>query len=310
MSKKPSRRERDMYRGLNDLLSFYKTIGMSVFNWDGMPKNIKPFYPENTLYDQGICCVVPLPGTNDIDIFPVAYGSMELDLHGFPMSWKAYPVGTSPGADILRNTVFTAEDSVLIWNNPERTGTAPYIETQVRNMLMTDNVLKTNTLVQSTPIWVKCDSKNALTAKNLSKEYEIEPWIFGTDITKDSTSFEVINLNVNFLGDKLSDQYETFHDRILRYLGIKHLPVEKQERMLTGEANANDDLLELVVKSRLDCRIRATEEMSDVFGIKPTVELYSNVLEQRNMERMQSTFGNGSQTGQSGKTGDDKQPEN
>ena len=109
-----------MYRGINDLLSFYKTIGMSVFNWDGMPKNIKPFYPETTLYDQGICCVVPLPGTNDIDIFPVAYGSMELDLHGFPMSWRAYPVGTSPGADILRNTVFTAEDSVLIWNNPER----------------------------------------------------------------------------------------------------------------------------------------------------------------------------------------------
>lgn len=302
MSKKTSRREREMYRGLNDLLSFYKTLGISVFSWDGLPKNIRPFYPESTLYDQGVCCVVPLPGTNEIDIFPVAYNSMEFDMHGFPLSWRAYPVGNSSGADILRNTVFTTEDSVLIWNNPERTGSQPYVETQVKNMLMTDNVIKTNTLVQNTPIWIKCDAKNSLTAKNLSKEYEIEPWIFGTDVTKDATSFEAMNMNVPFIGDKLSDQYETFNDRILKYLGIKHLPVEKQERMLTGEANANDELLELVVKSRLDCRIRATEEMSDVFGIKPTVELYSNVIEQRNMERMQSAFGGSGAFGQSGES--------
>lgn len=310
MSKKQTRREREMYRGLNDLLSFYKTLGISVFNWDGLPKNIRPFYPESILYDQGIACVVPLPGTNDIDIFPVAYNSMEIDMHGFPISWRAYPVGNSAGADILRNTVFTTEDSVLIWNNPERTGSQPYVETQVRNMLMTDNVIKTNTLVQNTPIWAKCDTKNALTAKNLSKEYEIEPWIFATDVTKDATSFEVMNMNVPFIGDKLSDQYETFNDRILKYLGIKHLPVEKQERMLTGEANANDELLELVVKSRLDCRIRATEEMSDIFGIKPTVELYSNVIEQRDMERMQSTFGNSGTVGQSGESDTGEHKEN
>lgn len=309
MSKKVTRREMEMYRGLNDLLAFYKSVGISVFNWDGLPKNIRPFYPETTLYEQGICCVVPLPGTNDIDIFPVAYGSIEIDMHGFPMSWRAYPVGTSTGADILRNTVFTAEDSVLIWNNPERTGTQPYVESQVKNMLITDNAIKTNTLVQNTPIWVKTDSKNGLTAKNLAKEFGIEPWIFATDVTKDSTSFEVLNMNVPFIGDKLSDQYETFNDRILKYLGIKHLPVEKQERMLTGEANANDELLELVVKSRLDCRIRATEEMSDVFGIKPTVELYSDVIEQRNMERMQSAFRDSGTFGQSGNsdTGEHKE---
>ena len=295
MSKKPSKREKQLIRGFIELSSFYKTLGISVFSWEGLPNNIRPFYPETTLYDQGIACVIPLPGTGEIDIFPVAYNSIEVDLHGYPTSWRAYPVGNSAGAEILRNKVFTSEDSVLIWNNPERTGTAPYIEMEVENMLMTNNAIKTNTLVQNTPIWVQADTKNALTAKNLAKEFGIDPFIFATDYTKDSVSFEATVLNVPFIGDKLSDQYETFNNRILRYLGIKHLPVEKQERMLTGEASSNDDMLEMVVKTKLDCRQRACDEMNEIFGIDVTVGLYSDELEQRNMERMQSTFGSGSE---------------
>lgn len=305
--KNMSRRELEMYKGRGDLLSFYKSLGISVFEWEGLPENIRPFYPESTLYDQGIACMIPIPGTNDVDIFPVAYGSVKMDMHGFPTSWRAYPVGNSPGAEILKNTVFTDEDSVLIWNNPDRTGTQPYIETQVDNMLMTDNVIKTNTLVQNTPVWVKTDSKNALTAKNIFQMFGIEPSIFATDFSKDDTSMEVINLGVSFLGAELSDQYETFNNRILRYLGISHLPVEKQERMLTGEVSANDDMLEMVIKPRLDCRKKACEQMKTVFGLNVEVDTYANKLQQQNMERMQSTFGNGLQDNQSGESGSGEQ---
>lgn len=307
--KNMTKREMEMYRGKEHLLSFYKSLGISVFEWDGLPDNIRPFYPESTLYDQGICCMVPLPGTNDVDIFPVAYGSMELDMHGFPISWRAYPVGTSPGAEILKNTVFTEEDSVLIWNNPDRTGTQPYIETQVMNMLMTDNVIKTNTLVQNTPVWVKADTKNALTAKNIFAMFGVEPAIFQTNFSKDDSSMEAINLGIQFLGAELSDQYETFNNRILRYLGISHLPVEKQERMLTGEVSANDDMLSMVVKPRMDCRQRACEQIKDVFGLDVTVELYADKLQQQNMERMQSTFGNGMSDNESGNAGSGEQQE-
>ena len=307
MSKKPSKREREMYLGYNELMSFYKTLGISVFNWEGLPENIRPFYPESTLFDQGIACMVPLPGTGEVDIFPVAYNSIEIDLHGYPTSWRAYPVGSSPGADILRNTTFTEEDSVLIWNNPERTGSRPYIDLQVKNMLIADNTIRTNTLVQNTPIWLRADTKNALTAKNLANEFMINPFIFATDISKDDVSFEATVLNVPFIGDKLSDQYETYNNRILRYLGIKHLPVEKQERMLTGEASANDDMLEMVVKTKLDCRNRACEQIKEVFGIDVSVELYSDAIEQRNMERMQSTFGNGSENNDTGESSGSKQ---
>ena len=307
MSKKPSKREREMYLGYNELMSFYKTLGISVFNWEGLPDNIRPFYPESTLFDQGIACMVPLPGTGEVDIFPVAYNSIEIDLHGYPTSWRAYPVGSSPGADILRNTTFTEEDSVLIWNNPERTGSRPYIDLQVKNMLIADNTIRTNTLVQNTPIWLRADTKNALTAKNLANEFMINPFIFSTDISKDDVSFEATVLNVPFIGDKLSDQYETYNNRILRYLGIKHLPVEKQERMLTGEASANDDMLEMVVKTKLDCRNRACEQIKEVFGIDVSVELYSDAIEQRNMERMQSTFGNGSEDNDTGKSSGSEQ---
>lgn len=297
MSKKMSKREREIYVGFNELAQYYEALATNVFAWDGLPDNIRKFYPEQTLYRQGMACMIQLPGSDEYDIFPVAYGSVDLDFHGEPLSWKCYVIGTSPGAEIIRNTTYDATNSVLIWNNPMRTGLQIYVESQIRNMLMTDNTIRTNTLVQNTPVFITADGKNAITAQNLFKQYGIEDVVYHTDLTKNGVDFDVLNLGVQFIGDKLSDQYETYHDRILRYLGIKHLPVEKQERMLTGEVNSNDDLISTILKSRLDCREQACDNIKEVFGLDVTVEAYSDQLQQRDMERMQSTFGTGGETG-------------
>lgn len=307
MSKK-SRKQVEMYVGKVELSMFYESIGTNVFQWEGLPENIRPFYPEQTLYRQGMACMIQLPGTDEYDIFPVAYGSVELDLHGEPLSWRCYVIGESPGANIIRNTVYNNENSVLIWNNPTRTGMSKYVDSQIDNMLRTDNALKTNTLVQNTPVFVTADGKNALTAKNLFEMYGIENVVYANDYTKNDISMDVINLGVQFIGDKLSDQYETYNNRILRYLGINHLPVEKQERMLTGEVDSNDLLIETVTKSRLDMRKIACEQINSLWGLNVEVDTYESVIEQRNMERMQSTSSTSGETPIPGKTGGEEQP--
>lgn len=298
--KKITKREREMFVGEVELLSYYESLATNVYVWDGLPENIHKFYPEQTLYRQGMACMIQLPGSDEYDIFPVAYGSVDLDYHGEPLSWRCYVMGAGPGPEMIRNTVYNAENSVLIWNNPTRTGLYPYVKSQVRNMLMTDHVIRINTLVQSTPVFITADGKNALTAKNLFAQFGIEDVVYGTDLTKNDMGFDVINLGVQFIGDKLSDQYETYNNRILRYLGINHLPVEKQERMLTGEIDSNDELIETIIKSRLDCRQQAADGMKDVFGLDVEVMSYSDELQQRDMERMQSTLSDGGENGGDG----------
>lgn len=271
------------------LRQWYEHLAMSMYDWQGLPDNIYSFYPEQTLYRNGMAVMIQLPASDLYDIFPVAYGSLELDLHGLPLSWRCYVMGSNPVADMIRNTVYDAESSVLIWNNPERNGCAPYVDDCIDRMLYTDNALMTNIMVQNTPVWVKADAKNALNAKALFTQFNLEPAIFSTDAIKDDTSLEVIDLGVDFIGDKLSDQYETFNDRILKYLGVGHLPVEKQERMLTGEVDADDDLMELAVQQRLKCRQQAAENMKEVFGLEVEVDIYEPEPDP-SMEGVQSAF--------------------
>lgn len=306
MSKK-SKKQIEMYVGRVELSMFYESIGTNVFKWTGLPENIRPFYPEQTLYRQGMACMIKLPGSDEFDIFPVAYGSVSLDLHGEPISWRCYVQGDSPGANIIRNTIYNSENSVLIWNNATRTGMTQYVDSQILNMLRTDNALKTNTLVQNTPVFVTADGKNALTAKNLFDMFGIENVVYASDYTKSDVSMDVINLNVPFIGAELSDQYETYNNRILRYLGINHLPVEKQERMLTGEVDSNDILIETVTKSRLDMRKLACDQINKLWNLNVEVDTYESTIEQRNMERLQSASGTSGTSTLSGESGGEEQ---
>lgn len=267
------------------LMDFYESIGTNVFKWEGMPKEIRPFYPEQTLYRQGMCAMIQLPGTDLYDIFPVAYGSISLDLHGEPIAWRVYVLGDTAISNQIRNTQYDKDNSVLIWNNPMRTPMSKYVESQVLKMLKVDSALDTNVMVQNTPVYVKADKENTLLAKNLFATFELEPAVFATKRTMDDASIDVINLNVDFIGDKLSDQYETYHNRILRYLGIGHLPVEKQERMLTGEVDSNDELMSIITRNRLECREHACQHIKDVFGLDIEVQLYADIKEQENMDK-------------------------
>lgn len=297
---KATKRQRQMYVGKQELMMYFEDIAINVFKWDGLPENIYSFYPEQTLYRQGMACMIQIPGTEDYDIFPVAYGSMSLDLHGQPVSWRVYVLGNNPIADVIRNTVYTTENSVLIWNNASRTSLIKYVETQIDNMLRTDNTLKTNIMVQNTPVVIRANNKNVITAKNMFEMFEMEPVVYPTNETMEEISLEAIALNVAFIGDKLSDQYETYSNRILRYLGVNHLPVEKQERMLTGEVDSNDNLIDSILQSRLALRQQAADNMNKLFGLNVTVDTLANVNEQRDLERMQSTLGDRGQSGEAG----------
>lgn len=291
MSKKRTERGRDMEEGLIELRSYYQNLGMNRYKWEGLPEEIPVFIPEKWLYTQGQCAMIQLPESDTYGIFPVAWGQMDLDYYGYPRSWHCYVLGSSPGADLIRNTVYTEENSVLIWNNHTRTGLSKYVDMMCRRMLETDNTIRTNILVQNTPFFVKGTAENMLTAKNIFNLYQLEPAVFTTELGMQDLSFDVLNPDVTFIGDKLNDQYEEYHGRILRYLGVDHIAVEKQERLLTAEADSGDDVNNLIMESRLMLRKRACDQMKEVFGLDVTCDI--NERREPTVEAEDSTAGIG-----------------
>lgn len=292
-----SKKTKNIYKSFhyNELLNQYRLLGTSIFEWKGLEELDIPIYePEKTLYNNGQACMIQIPGTESYGIFPVAYGSEDIDLYGRPMSWSAYTVGNTPVADMIRNTRYSStevpgtEPSVLIWNDYMRNATEPYIRIMVGKMMNVETALESNINAQKTPFLITTNQQNLLTAKNFYAQVQQDAdGVFkATDTDMDLTA-DVLNLGVQFIGAELSDQYKTFENRILEYLGIENLPVEKQERMLTGEVSSNDDKTNLMFESRLYMREKACKEMEEIFGL--SIEVQKRELPQTNTSDMYGT---------------------
>lgn len=283
------------------LLANYKNIACSVFKWEGLPKDIPPLYPEAWLFQNGMACMIKL-AEDDYAILPVAYGSVKLNVYGLPMEWRAYAVGSSPQAQEIRNKVLNENNSVLIWNDYDRRPTYPFIEYLVKKMVNVDVTTDCNINAQKMPYIVKADQNNLLTAKQQAKMIlDGEEIVFRDEFS--NAGVEVLQLNAPFVADKLMDVYLEYHNRILSYLGVDNLPVEKQERMLTGEAEANDEALYLVREARLVMRKEACKKINELWGLNVEVDYNDKFDSMQSMSGTSEVTGTGGQTGiQGGQT--------
>lgn len=257
------------------LTAQYTELAMNRIKWSGdMPKGMPKYIPENWLVKDGQCVGFNLPETDEFAILPIAYGSVKLDIYGNPTEWRAFPVGDSIQADIIRNIELNNENSVLIWNNGTRTGDLEYIRKIVEKMVALDKTLDINILMQRTPVFFKAGTKNnALTVENVFKDIAAgKQFIMQGNESGMLDNIDALNLGVQFIGDKLSDQYETYHNRILRYLGIDFLPVQKQERLITGEVSGNDN--ETVIRREIIMKYRekAVDDFKEILGRNIKVE--------------------------------------
>lgn len=291
MGNKPSKRQWENTFLATCLFAHYENIGTALYKWTGLPEYINPKYPEQTLYEQGMCVMMKPDNQDNLYLLPVKYQSLTLDPYGDPSSWEAYAVQGTRLANAINGKKLNADNSVLIWNDPKRRPTFPYVREIVRKMVNLEATIDVNMLVQQFPMIFSCTNNELLNAKNLyQKIVDHEPMVFtNRDYRNGEIPVEVINPGVPFLGDQLSDQYAVYDNRILEYFGIDHIPVEKKERMLTGEVDVSGAKCAIVRKARLDQRKRACENMKEVFGIEVSVDYDDS--EVRKLTQMQDNNG-------------------
>lgn len=296
MSKKnKTKKELERCETAEVLMANYKNLACSIFKWTGLPKGIPPLYPETWLFQNGMACMVKM-AEDDFVILPVAYGSVKLNVYGLPMEWRAYAVGSSLQAQEIRNRVLNEDNSVLIWNDYERRPTYPFIEYLVRKMINVDVTIDCNINAQKTPYVFRTNNNNLFTAKAMAKAIaDGEEYVFKDEFN--DIGIEVLTLEAPFISDKLMDTYLEYHNRILSFLGVDNLPVEKQERLLTGETEANDEALYLVREARLKMRKDACEKMNKLWGLNVEVD-YNDKFE--GMPAMSRTLEAGKPSGQVG----------
>lgn len=128
-----------------------------------------------------------------------------------------------------------------------------------------------NIKAQKTPVLLLMDEKQRLTMENIYSQYEgNKPVIFGDKNSLGENVIKSINTQAPFIADKIIDYKKEIWNEALTFLGINNIMVDKKERLITDEANSNNELINLNLQSYLAPRQEACRQFNEKFGFTGT----------------------------------------
>lgn len=246
----------------NALMNRYANMSYAVFDWKGIPDEVPKRYPEKWLYELGMCTMFVPEGWDVPVCLQVAQQSVQKNLYGEPTKWRAVaPVSIHGVTDVD----LTDRNAVIIRNDYTYKATRPFVEAIVDQMVNVELAMRMNINAQKVPfIFESPDGLGSLQNKqDFIDMMECEPAYFRNKMGEDV--FKIWYSQVPFLGKDFIEVYEAYENRILSYIGAYEEPFEKKERLITGEVDNLNEILDIQLKGRLDERKVACEKFNELF---------------------------------------------
>lgn len=245
------------------LYNHYRNIAVNMFKWENLPEGIEERYLERILFDEGKILFFRDPHMSYMAL-PCGAGPY-LDVYGEPLSWRAMGLNY--------NQVYPREKCVLVENNKLRTPTSDTVGFFVRKMYEAERTMDTNLSTCKMPWVFLCDEKQVLTYKEIFRRIDSnEPAIFGSKGLA-LGDIQVLPTRAEFIGNDLLDYSHSVENKLLTFLGVNNTPVDKKERLITDEAESNDQLIEMNADLMLEARKRAADAINTMFGLNVSVDL-------------------------------------
>lgn len=179
----------------------------------------------------------------------------------------------------------TAENSVLMFNDKSYSVPLLHILYELEFMVELDNTHRQQIRAQRKPMIMELEEDEVKSGQKFLQQLidfkdvivtrlrdrkKKEKKNLGIDDNPYNT--QVFDTHIEFEGRAFMDDYKEFENRVLTYLGINNVNIEKRERLLTGEISANDMLIQANYTSALSARKEAIEKVNSMFGVSIDVE--------------------------------------
>lgn len=243
----------------------FRLLALNMFKWSGLDAlGIEERHIESWLFDEGKALVFE---DKNYGLMCLRCDMLGCNVLEDPISYRA--VGFNYSKEVK------AEDGVLIENNKLRMPTADAIRYFVNQLYEIVRTRDTNIKTLKLPFVIACSDKELLTGKKLLEEVENNAWAVFTNKNMINVEelLKVLQTGVKPFTAELTDQYHDIMNEALTYLGINNANTDKRERLITDEANANNQFIESCAEMFLEARKRACEEINKRFGINISVEL-------------------------------------
>lgn len=239
-----------------------KLICMNEHEWTGLPDGIESRHIERLLFNPGYAVFFRDPQMS----YMVLEGSSDgqLNIYGDPLGFRVH------GYNYTRH--IPADQCVIIKNNLLGLPTKPFIMHYVNKITEAERTMDVNIKACKTPVVFACDDKDVLTFKRIFQQVDGNvPAIFA-DRGLNLESIQAFLTGVKFMGNELMDYKRSVESDLYTFIGQNNTPVDKKERLITDEAQANDQLIASFADLQLEARKKACVEINAMFGLNVSVK--------------------------------------
>lgn len=247
----------------HDYYSRLKNIALSVFEWKNLPETCNARFLENVLFEYGQAVFVEDASMSYLTLKVTP--ADRLNVYNEPIGYTAFSTGY--------NQIYSADDCVIIRNNPLNKSTDSTIMLFAEKLATIDLAMTVNIKAQKTPILIRCDEKTRRTLLEVYRQYDgNNPVIMGLKGLQDNP-LDAIVTGAPFVADKLREEKCAVWNEALEFLGLNTNPSDKKrERLIVSEVDANNEQIDIQVETMLAARREACEQINEKYGLNISVE--------------------------------------
>lgn len=133
-------------------------------------------------------------------------------------------------------------DVVLGYALHSRSPLRPIVMSMINRILDVEMTIRTNLKALKTPIVIEVTPDSEQHAEELEAHVEEDDSLFFVNV-KELSALNGMNTGAPFYVDRLYSYKKSLENELLTFLGIDNIGQAKAERMITDEANSNNDLI-------------------------------------------------------------------
>lgn len=236
----------------------------SIFKFNGIPDTWDMDYFLQNLFLPGYVCITDTP----IGVIPLQCGYTGINVYNHPTTC----VIANPVLGSFERTI--GDDCVLIHLQYDYFGVEPMLRRYAYLFAACDSSISVN-LMNSKVAFIG-EAKTKAQAATLQKIYDQiscgKPAVFA-NTTEGETTWQLMRVKDTFIADTIQDLKETIKQEFLTEIGIKNSNTQKRERLITAEAERNDDETRINVEHWLYNIRKGLDEANNMFGLSLGVEL-------------------------------------
>lgn len=257
-----------------DYLYRFTKIGLSMFEWVNLPKSMNSRYLEMCLFYFGKAALLKDEKWGFINT--KCTGSGDINIYGLPTTLHCFSYDFYTDRNLYTglnplNESNDYDDCILVMNNWEGIPTISTIELFCLRLYEASRTCDVNIKAQKTPVLLIADEKQRLFLENLYSQYDgNQPFIFGDKDQLGEQTIKSINTQAPYVADKITEYKKEIWNEALTFLGVNNIMLEKKERLVTDEANSNNELINLNLESFLAPRMEACRQFNEKFKLTGT----------------------------------------